>query len=58
MTDDEFAALDVPAREFAMRWVLMSEQDQDAFCRQLLAAIEVLQRLGTLEPPAEDAAPA
>jgi hypothetical protein len=29
----------------------MTGEEQDWFCRNLLAAIEVLQRLGALEPP-------
>jgi hypothetical protein len=52
MTDDEFAALASNEREFAIRWVQMSEEQQDRFCRGLLAAIEVLQRLGVLDDPA------
>ncbi|HET7472921.1 MAG TPA: hypothetical protein VFJ71_07340 [Candidatus Limnocylindrales bacterium] len=59
MTDDEFAALSTDERDFAIRWVRMSEDQQDGFCRGLLAAIEVLQRLGVLdgpEPPGEPAA--
>jgi hypothetical protein len=51
VTDEDFATLDRTERAFAMRWIRMNEKEQDAFCRQLLAAIEVLQRLGTFEPP-------
>ena len=51
MTDDEFAALNTTERDFALRWVRMTDEEQDWFCRNLLAAIEVLQRLGSLEPP-------
>ena len=59
MTDDEFAALATPERDFAIRWVQMTDEQQDSFCRCLLAAIEVLQRLGVLDdsqPPGEPAA--
>jgi hypothetical protein len=59
MTDDEFAALEANERDFAIRWVAMSDEEQNRFCRGLLAAIEVLQRLGVLdgsEPPGEPAA--
>lgn len=58
MTDDEFAALDMNEREFTMRWVGMTDDEQASFCRGLLAAIEVLQRLGVLDdqpPPGEPA---
>ncbi|HEY3163140.1 MAG TPA: hypothetical protein VGJ71_02210 [Candidatus Limnocylindrales bacterium] len=60
MTDDEFAALEATEREFAIRWVRMSDEDQASFCRGLLAAIEVLQRLGVLDasPPAGESAAA
>jgi hypothetical protein len=51
VTDDEFAALNTTERDFAIRWVRMTGEEQDWFCRNLLAAIEVLQRLGALEPP-------
>ena len=51
LTDDEFAALNTTERDFALRWVRMTDEEQDWFCRNLLAAIEVLQRLGALEPP-------
>ena len=52
MTDDEFAALDPSARDFAVRWLGLSDDERDRFCRQLLAAIDVLQRLGFLDPAA------
>jgi hypothetical protein len=60
VTDDEFAALNTTERDFALRWVKMTSTEQDWFCRNLLAAIEVLQRLGALESPdlSEDAQPA
>jgi hypothetical protein len=51
VTDDDFAQLDQAERAFAMRWIRMDEKEREAFCRQLLAAIEVLQRLGTLDAP-------
>jgi hypothetical protein len=51
VTDDEFAALNTTERDFALRWVKMTSTEQDWFCRNLLAAIEVLQRLGVLDPP-------
>jgi hypothetical protein len=59
MTDDEFAALESNERDFAIRWVSMSDEEQASFCRGLLAAIEVLQRLGVLDdtpPTGEDVA--
>jgi len=60
VTDDEFAALNTTERDFALRWVTMTSTEQDWFCRNLLAAIEVLQRLGALESPdpADEAQPA
>jgi hypothetical protein len=58
MTDDEFAALTVNEREFAIRWVQMTDEQQDGFCRGLLAAIEVLQRLGVLDDPPTPGEPA
>jgi hypothetical protein len=51
VNDDDFAALNTTERDFALRWVRMSDEEQDWFCRNLLAAIEVLQRLGALDPP-------
>jgi hypothetical protein len=51
VNDDDFAALNTTERDFALRWVRMTNEEQDWFCRNLLAAIEVLQRLGALEPP-------
>jgi hypothetical protein len=51
VNDDDFAALNTTERDFALRWVRMSGEEQDWFCRNLLAAIEVLQRLGALDPP-------
>ena len=60
MTDEEFAALAQPERDFAIRWVRMTDDEQEGFCRSLLSAIDVLQRLRVLDapdPPA-DALPA
>jgi hypothetical protein len=51
VNDDEFADLEPTERDFALRWVRMTPDEQDWFCRNLLAAIEVLQRLGALEQP-------
>jgi hypothetical protein len=50
VTDEEFAALEPTERDFALRWVRMTSAEQDWFCRNLLAAHEVLQRLGVLDP--------
>jgi hypothetical protein len=51
VNDDEFATLAEPEREFALRWARMSEEEQEHFCRGLLTAIEVLQRLRVLDAP-------
>ncbi len=45
MTDDDFAGLGPGERAFAVRWLSLTEDERDDFCRQLLDAIEVLQRL-------------
>ena len=45
MTDDDWAELPPGERAFAVRWLGLSEAERDDFCRQLLEAIEVLQRL-------------
>ena len=45
MTDEDWAALEPDERAFAVRWLGLDETEQAEFCRQLLAAIEVLQRL-------------
>ena len=61
MTDDEFAALDPTSRDFAVRWLGLTEDERERFCRQLLAAIEVLQRMGIVDgasPGEEDLASA
>ncbi len=51
VNDEDFAALEPTERDFALRWVRMTSAEQEWFCRNLLAAIEVLQRLGVLDPP-------
>ena len=51
VNDDDFATLAEPEREFALRWAHMTEEEQERFCRGLLTAIEVLQRLRVLEGP-------
>lgn len=51
VNDEDFAALEPTERDFALRWVRMTTTEQEWFCRNLLAAIEVLQRLGALDPP-------
>ena len=45
MTDDDWAELGPGERAFAVRWLGLTEVERDDFCRQLLDAIEVLQRL-------------
>ena len=56
MTDDDWAALEPGERDFAVRWLGLSERERDDFCRQLLAAIEVLQRLRVLDGGTEGSA--
>jgi hypothetical protein len=51
MTDDDFAALTATERDFALRWSRMTGEEQEWFRANLVAAIEVLRRLGVLEPP-------
>jgi hypothetical protein len=51
VNDEDFAALEPTERDFTLRWVGMTSAEQEWFCRNLLAAIEVLQRLGVLDPP-------
>jgi hypothetical protein len=58
MTDDDWAALAPAERAFAVRWLEFNEDERDDFCRQLLAAIEVLQRFRVLDGGAESASPA
>jgi hypothetical protein len=53
MTDEEWAALDPGERDFAVRWLGLTEGERDDFCRQLLAAIEVLQRFRVLDEEIE-----
>ena len=53
MTDEEWAGLAEGEREFAVRWLTLSETERDAFCRQLLDAIEVLQRFRVFDGEAE-----
>ena len=55
MTDDDWAGLAPAERAFAVRWLELDEDQRDAFCRQLLAAIEVLQRLNVLDGGQEPA---
>jgi hypothetical protein len=56
MRDEEWAALDPGERTFAVRWLGLSDGERDDFCRQLLAAIEVLQRLRVFEAGTEESA--
>ena len=58
MTDDEWAGLEPSERDFALRWLGLTEVERDDFCRQLLAAIEVLQRFRVLEGGTEGTATA
>lgn len=44
MTDEDWATLEPDERAFAVQWLGLDEAERDAFCRRLLAAIEVLQR--------------
>jgi hypothetical protein len=55
MTDEDWAAFEPGEREFALRWLGLSEAERDAFCRQLLDAIEVLQRFRVLDDGSEAA---
>jgi hypothetical protein len=56
MTDEEWAALEPGERDFALRWLRLSDGERDDFCRQLLAAIEVLQRFRVLDGEIEGTA--
>ena len=56
MTDDEWAGLEPREHDFALRWLGLSEVEREDFCRQLLAAIEVLQRLRVLDGGIEGSA--
>jgi ATP/maltotriose-dependent transcriptional regulator MalT len=49
MTDEDWATLEPNERAFAVQWLGLDEAERDAFCRQLLAAIEVLQRFRIFE---------
>ena len=51
MTDEDWAGFGPAERRFAMRWVALEGSARDVFLRDLLAAIEVLQRLGVLAEP-------
>ena len=53
MTDEDWAALEPYERAFAMRWLGLEDKEREAFCRQLLAAIEVLQRLRVFDDGSE-----
>ena len=53
MTDDDFAGLGPGERAFAVRWLGLTEDERDDLCRQLLDAIEVLQRLRVFDGGAD-----
>ena len=55
MTDEDWAEMGPGERAFAVRWLGLSDQERDDFCRQLLSAIEVLQRLRVFDGGAESA---
>jgi hypothetical protein len=55
MTDEDWAAFEPGERAFAQRWLSLSETERDEFCRQLLDAIEVLQRFRVLDDGSETA---
>jgi ATP/maltotriose-dependent transcriptional regulator MalT len=55
MTDEDWARLAPAERAFALRWLELDETERDDFCRQLLAAIEVLQRFRVLDGGQEQA---
>ena len=58
MTDEDWATLEPNERAFAVRWLGLDEAEREAFCRQLLAAIEVLQRFRVLDGDDGETAPA
>ena len=58
MTDEDWAALEPNERAFAVRWLGLDEVERDAFCRQLLAAIEVLERFRVFDGGDAEAATA
>ena len=53
MTDEDWAELAPGERAFAIRWLGLSEPEREEFCRKLLDAIEVLQRLRVFEDGSE-----
>jgi hypothetical protein len=58
MTDEDWAALQPNERAFAVRWLGLDEGERDAFCRELLAAIEVLERFRVFDGGDAEAATA
>jgi ATP/maltotriose-dependent transcriptional regulator MalT len=57
MTDEDWAELPPSERAFAVRWLGLDEAERDAFCQQLLAAIEVLQRFRVFDGDDGETAP-
>lgn len=57
MTDDDFAGLGPGERAFAVRWLGLTEDERDDFCRQLLDALEVLQRLRVFDAGTDPTTP-
>ncbi len=55
MTDEDWVAFEPGERAFALRWLSLSEAERDDFCRQLLDAIEVLQRFRVFDDGSEAA---
>jgi hypothetical protein len=55
MTDEDWATFEPGERAFALRWLGLSDAERDDFCRQLLDAIEVLQRFRVLDDGSEAA---
>ena len=56
MTDEDWADLLPGERAFAVRWLGLTDEERDEFCRRLLDAIEVLQRLRVFDAPEAPAA--
>jgi hypothetical protein len=56
MTDEDWANFEPGERAFALRWLGLTEAERERFCRQLLDAIEVLQRFRVFDDDAEPAA--
>ncbi len=56
MTDEDWAAFEPGERAFAQRWLSLTDAERDDFCRQLLDAIEVLQRFRVLDDGPDAAA--